>query len=461
MEKLFGTDGVHGIPGQPPLTPEMVRGIAAIAARLLLERGRERVNGRGPFIVVGRDTRGSGPQLLKQLVAGFADAGVRAMDLGVVPTPAVSYLTPRLHAIGGAVISASHNPAEFNGIKFFDADGFKMSPQLEEVIEQELRLERSRPSAGAKAVGRAEDGAKFVELYVEFLRSTFPATLDLSGLKLVIDCANGASSRIAKPLLEGLGAEVIALSCAPNGKNINAGCGAMFPRQIQKAVVRFKAHAGMCFDGDADRCLFSDEKGTLVDGDSIICLGASRLEKAGLLRNHKVVLTVMSNVGLVNSLRERGIEVVSVPVGDRNVTEAIEKDDLSIGGENSGHIIFRRFAVTGDGLLTALQTLAALRESGRPLSAIRKSFHAVPQVLENLHVKVKPPLDTLPGLKRKIAAFERELGDEGRVLLRYSGTEPLLRVMVEGPDKARVAAMARELGRVFLAESAQTQPTQK
>lgn len=452
-ERLFGTDGVRGIPGEAPLTPEMVRGIAAIAARILHERGRARVNGRGPFIVVGRDTRGSGPTLLKQLVAGFAEAGVRTLDLGVLPTPAVSYLTPRLKALGGAVISASHNPAEFNGIKFFDADGFKMSPEVEDLIERELRSASGRRSPLRRAAESAEDGSKLVELYLEFLRSTFPATLDLSGLKLVVDCANGASSKLAKPLFESLGAEVIALSCAPNGKNINADCGALFPETMQKAVLRHKADAGACFDGDADRCLFSDEKGTLVDGDSIICFGASRLEKAGLLRHHKVVLTVMSNVGLVNSLRERGIEVVSVPVGDRNVTEAIEKEDLSIGGENSGHIIFRRFAVTGDGLLTALQTLAALRESGEPLSACRKAFHAVPQVLQNLHVKTKPPLDTLPGLKAKIAAFEKELKGAGRILLRYSGTEPLLRVMVEGPDKARVAAMARELGRQFLAET--------
>ncbi len=460
-ERLFGTDGVRGIPGEHPLTPEMVRGIAAVAARLLLERGRDRVNGRGPFIVIGRDTRGSGPALLKQLVAGFAEAGVRALDLGVIPTPAVSYLTPRLKAIGGAVISASHNPAEFNGIKFFDADGFKMTPEVEDMIESELRGGARKPSEGRRAASAVEDGSRFAELYVEFLRSTFPAMLDLAGMKLVVDCANGASYKIAKPLFESLGAKVIPLSCSPNGKNINANCGALFPANMQKAVVRNKADAGVCFDGDADRCLFSDEKGQPVDGDSIICFGAHRLEKAGLLRNHKVVLTVMSNVGLVNSLRERGIEVVSVPVGDRNVTEAIEKDDLSIGGENSGHIIFRRFAVTGDGLLTALQTLAALRESGRPLSATRKAFHAVPQVLHNLHVTTKPPLNTLPGLQKTIAGFERELGKQGRILLRYSGTEPLLRVMVEGPDKGRVTAMARELERQFLAETQQTQKSQK
>ena len=452
MEKLFGTDGVRGIPGKPPLVAETISRIATIAARLLLERGRAAVNGRGPFILIGRDTRDSGPALMSSLVAGFAKAGVRAVDLGVIPTPAVSYLTPRLKAIGGAVISASHNPAEFNGIKFFDQAGFKMDPGTEDAIEAELRgAERpaGRRSPTATGVGKLENGADHVSLYMEFLRSTFPATLDLSGLRLVVDCANGASSAFAPRIFEGLGAEVFALSCKPNGRNINADCGALYPEAMRKAVVRQKAHAGVSFDGDADRAIFADEKGELLDGDSLICLGALRLHQQGLLRNDKVVLTVMSNIGLVNSLRGQSIDVVSVPVGDRNVTEAIERGDLSIGGESSGHIIFRRFAVTGDGMLTALQTLAALRESGRPLSATRKAFRPVPQELRNLHCDKKPPLERLIGLQQVLARCQKELGGEGRVLLRYSGTEPLLRIMVEGPSRARVTAMAKSLAAAF------------
>ena len=456
MSKLFGTDGVRGIPGEHPLTQDTVRKIAALAASLLLKNGRDAVNGRGPFILIGRDTRGSGPQLMKALVAGFADAGVRALDLGVAPTPAVSYLTPKLHALGGAVISASHNPAEFNGIKFFDKDGFKMTPEAEAMIEQGVLSAESRKSVVRRASDKPEDGAKLAELYLEFLRSTFPATLDLSGLTLVVDCANGASSAFATPLLEGLGAKVFSMSCRPNGKNINLDCGALYPHHMQKAVVRLKAHAGVCFDGDADRAIMADEKGELLDGDTLICFGAQRLEKQGLLRNDKVVLTVMSNVGLVNSLKSQGIEVVSVPVGDRNVTEAIEKEDLSIGGENSGHIIFRRFAVTGDGMLTALQTLAAMRESGKPLSATRKAFRSVPQVIENLHCQKKPPLKELPNLQQVVARCEKELKGEGRVFLRYSGTEPLLRIMVEGPSRARVTAMAKSLAATFLAETGQS-----
>jgi phosphoglucosamine mutase len=455
MGHLFGTDGVRGIPGKEPLTQETVRRIAALAARILLERGRDSVNGRGPFILIGRDTRGSGPQLMKALVAGFADAGVRALDLGVAPTPAVAYLTPKLKALGGAVISASHNPAEFNGIKFFDRAGYKMDPETEGAIEDELLRSSGKAAAVRRAIEKPEHDPELAGLYLDFLKSTFPATLDLSGMKLVVDCANGASSAFAPKLLESLGARVIALSCKPNGKNINANCGALFPENMRKAVVKHKADAGICFDGDADRCLLADEKGQLLDGDSIICLGALRLHNQGLLKNDTVVLTVMSNVGLVNSLRGLDIDVVSVPVGDRNVTEAIEKDDLSIGGENSGHIIFRRFAVTGDGMLTALQTLAALRESGKPLSATRKAFRAVPQVLENLHCRNKPPLKELPLLQDQLKRFEKELGREGRVLMRYSGTEPLLRIMVEGPSKPRVTAMAKALAATFRAETRQ------
>ena len=454
MSTLFGTDGVRGIPGKEPLTAETIRKLAALAARLLLKQGRDAVNGRGPFILIGRDTRGSGPFLEKALVAGFADAGVRALDLGVAPTPAVSYLTPKLHAIGGAVISASHNPAEFNGIKFFDKKGFKMTPEAEREIESGVRSADIR--SVRRAAAKAEKGSEHAELYMQFLRSTFPATLDLSGLTLVVDCANGASSAFAQKLLEGLGAKVFAMSCRPNGTNINLDCGALYPGHMQKAVVRLKAHAGVCFDGDADRAIMADETGALLDGDTLICFGAQRLEKQGLLRNDKVVLTVMSNIGLVNSLKSQGIDVVSVPVGDRNVTEAIEKDDLSIGGENSGHIIFRRYAVTGDGMLTALQTLAAMRESGKPLSAAREAFRSVPQVLENLHCEKKPPLQDLPHLQQVIARCQKELKGQGRGFLRYSGTEPLLRIMVEGPSRPRVTAMAKSLAATFLAETGQT-----
>lgn len=451
-ERLFGTDGVRGIPGREPLTATTVRRIAAIAAKLMLQ-GVKR-NGTAPAMLIGRDTRGSGPMLEKAVVAGLGDLGVRAIDLGVIPTPGVSYLVPKLGAIGGAVISASHNPAEFNGLKFFDAEGYKMDPATEDRIEAILKTEKTRfGGAGAKA----ESGAARARSYLEFLKSTFPATLDLSGLELVVDCANGAASGYARELFEGLGARVFALSCSPNGRNINARCGALHPAAMAREVKRRGADCGFCFDGDADRAIFADEKGELLDGDAIICFSARRLRQQGMLDGDKVVLTIMSNVGLVNSLKSQGIGVVSVPVGDRNVSEAIEKERLSLGGEASGHVIFRRFAVTGDGMLTALQTLAALRESGAPLSAVRRSFRAVPQILENLEVARKPSLESLPRLRALVKKLEAELGAQGRIVLRYSGTEPLLRIMIEGPSEARIKAMARQLAEAFEQESAASQ----
>lgn len=451
-ERLFGTDGVRGIPGQEPLTESNVRRIAAIAAKIM-QQGVKR-NGTAPAMLIGRDTRGSGPSLLRAVVAGFADSGVRAIDLGVIPTPGVSYLVPRQGAIGGAVISASHNPAEFNGVKFFDAAGYKMDPDTEDRIEAILKTEKTRfGGTGAKA----ESGAKLSRGYVDFLKSTFPATTDLSGLRLIVDCANGAASAFAPALFESLGAEVFPLSCAPDGKNINAGCGALHPSAMSKEVRRRRADCGVCFDGDADRAIFADETGALLDGDAIICFSAQRLRRQGLLKKDAVVLTIMSNVGLVNALNEQGIRVVSVPVGDRNVTEAIEKDGLSLGGEASGHVIFRRFAATGDGMLTALQTLAALRDSGKPLSNVRKAFRAVPQVLVNLRVAAKPRLDSLGSVQALVKKIESELGDNGRVVLRYSGTEPLLRIMIEGPSRSRVKELAKQLADAFEEEVASMQ----
>lgn len=463
MEKLFGTDGVRGIPGKYPLTPGAIRDIGMIAAQLSRSRTPARANGSGPLILMGRDTRGSGPEICRSLVAGFKTAGCRTLDLGVVPTPAVSYLTPRLKALCGVIVSASHNPAQFNGIKFFDGEGFKMDPATEDLIEKEMS--RGLPSASAPR-GHAkpapgswlfgtENGSKYVGRYVDFLRSTFPATLDLAGMRLVVDCAHGASTRIAPALFESLGAAVSVLGGAPNGRNINAGCGAMFPDAMRKAVVKNRADCGVCFDGDADRALFADERGRLLDGDALICLSAQRLRRLGLLRCDKVVLTVMSNFGLLKFLDEKGIAVVSVPVGDRNVSEAIERENLSLGGENSGHIIFRSFSATGDGVLTALQTLAALRESGKPLSAHRRSFKAVPQVLKNLTVENKVPLEGLPRLANLVRNYEKKLKGQGRIFLRYSGTEPLLRIMIEGPSHARIKAMAGSLAGTYLKETGQ------
>lgn len=457
MGKLFGTDGVRGIPGKHPLTRDLIKAIAFVAAGKLRARGYASGNGSVPRILLGRDTRSSGPALGRYLVEGFRLAGCKTVDLGVIPTPALSYLAPRVHALCGVMISASHNPAEFNGIKFFTGDGYKMSSEIENEVEAAVfsgpRFPSPSPGFGS-SIG-AREGSSMTARYVDFLKSTFPATLDLSGFKVVVDCGNGSASKIAPALIESLGARVFPLACSPNGRNINARSGALYPEAMQKAVVKHGAQCGVSFDGDADRAIFSDERGCLLDGDALICLSALRLKSLGLLRQDKVVLTVMSNFGLRQFLEKQDISVVSVPVGDRHVTDAIEKEGLSIGGEASGHIVYRSFAATGDGMLTALQTLAALAESALPLSSHRKAYRATPQIIKNLKVLEKTPLEKLPRLTRLIKTCEKRLKDSGRIFIRYSGTEPLLRIMVEGPDAGLVRRMAGDLSKVYLEETGQ------
>lgn len=447
---LFGTDGVRGIPGQPPLTADTVRSIAFLAARELLKQRSLSFNGRGPFVLMGRDTRASGPSLARALSAGFSDAGCRTVDIGVIPTPGVSVLVPRLRAAGGVVISASHNPAEFNGIKFFDARGRKLDPRCEARIENGLLRRQARRSKTALRVERADHHA---ELYRDFLRSSFPATLDLSGARLVVDCANGAACKLAPELFRMLGADVVEFACRPDGHNINKGCGAVHPDALCREVRRRRAHAGVCFDGDADRALLCDEKGAILDGDAIVAVAAERLARQGRLKAGKVVLTVMSNFGLVAALKAKGLEVVSVPVGDKFVTEAMDREGLSLGGESSGHVVFSEYEPTGDGILTALQILAAWRESGKPLSAVRRTFTPVPQFLRNLRVQRRAPLEKLPRFRAAAAACQRRFKGRGRVFVRYSGTEPLLRILVEGPGP--VKGMAEELAQVYLSETRQ------
>ncbi|MBI3547936.1 MAG: phosphoglucosamine mutase [Elusimicrobia bacterium] len=456
MSQLFGTDGVRGIPGHYPLTPDLVRRLAAVAAYVLRKQGAGRPgrNGKAPIVLMGRDSRSSGAALERLISQGLASAGCAAVDAGMIPTPALSHLVPRRGALCGVVVSASHNPAEFNGIKFIDSQGFKMSPELEAEIEERLR---SFPDPGPRVTRPSVDD-RAAEDYVDYLRSTFPASLDLSGMRIVVDCAHGAASKLAPKLFAQLGADVIAIGCAPNGRNINHGFGALETQAMQREVVRRKAHCGFSLDGDADRAIFADEKGVLCDGDMLISLSATDMQSRGLLSGGGVVLTVMSNYGLVEFLRSRGIGIVQVPVGDRNVTEAIEKDGLSLGGENSGHIVFRRFSPTGDGMLTALQTLAVLARTGSSLSRFRRQYRVFPQLLRNVRVDARVPLEELPRFNRCLKECERRLKGKGRVLVRYSGTEPLLRILVEGPEKPVIKKLCDELTSAFKKEIAVVQP---
>ncbi|MFA6091343.1 MAG: phosphoglucosamine mutase [Elusimicrobiota bacterium] len=454
---LFGTDGVRGIPGQEPLTDRTVERLGFSAAGVFLERLR-RAGGKNaaasPRIIIGRDTRGSGPRLMKALVSGFERAGCSSVDIGVAPTPAVSYCVSRTGALCGAVVSASHNPSEFNGIKFFTGAGYKAPLDVESEIA--ARMDSLPELRGRLRGARAQPCKDAMREYLDFLKSTFPADLDLQGRRIVVDAAHGAGYAVAAELFRSLGAQVFSLGDKPNGRNINEGCGALSTDALRREVVRRRAHCGIALDGDADRAVFSDEHGRLLDGDVLIAMSALHLHEQGRLRKNAVVLTVMSNYGLVRWLEERGILVEQVPVGDRNVTDALEKGGYDLGGENSGHVVFRSFAPTGDGLLTALQTLAVWASSGRPLSAFRSLYRPYPQILKNVRVERRVPVSELPGFQRSLHRAERQLAGQGRVFVRYSGTEPLLRILVEGPQDGVLRRMAAGLEQDFIGEVAKT-----
>ena len=429
-EKLFGTDGIRGIPGKHPLTREIIRSVAFSAMH----------RAKSGLAVIARDTRGSGPEIARWAAEGLASAGARVIDVGVAPTPAAAYLAPKLGAGCAVVVSASHNPPEFNGVKFFSAKGLKLDSAEEARVEREA--ETARPAAGWKPA-KTENGEKFLEDYADFILSTVPSDLNLAGMRIVLDCANGAASAVAPEVLRRLGAEVSTIGCSPDGGNINSGCGALFTRPMLEETLRLKADCGLSLDGDADRVLFGDETGKLLDGDDLIFLAALELKSAGRLKWDRVVLTVMSNWGLISRLREEGITAALVPVGDKHVTDALEKENLSLGGESSGHIIFREFFPTGDGLLTAAQILSLMKRSGKPLSFFRKRWLRYPQSLTAVPVKEKIALEKIPGFAKMLEDFGRELKGKGRVFVRYSGTEPKLRVLVEGPRAARVETISK------------------
>lgn len=426
--------------GQFPLVEEFVTRLGYEAAQVIL-KGRGKKNAR-PEVIMARDSRESGGQLGRWLAKGLAAAGCRVTDIGLAPTPSIACLVPRRKAAFGAVISASHNPPEFNGIKFFSADGTKLDEELEDAIE--ARMEGKSAMPAAKEGEHLSGEPQAVALYEDFLAATMPEGETLAGMTIVVDCANGAASELAPRLFKRLGATVHALACAPDGKNINAGVGALHTGTMQRETVKRNAHCGFSLDGDADRVIFSDELGNQLDGDDIIATAALEMHREHRLKNNRVVFTVMSNSGIINKLKEAGITCAQVPVGDKYVSQAMEKEDLSIGGEASGHIIFRDFLPTGDGLLTAVQLLALLKLSGRKLSEFKSLLPKYPQSLRALTVKTKVPLEDIPGFDAKLREHESAL-DGGRIFVRYSGTEPKLRVLVEGPDKTQVEAISQDI----------------
>jgi phosphoglucosamine mutase len=431
MTRLFGTDGVRGIANQEPMTPETVVKLGRAMAYLFKAPGARR------SIVIGKDTRITGYMLETGLTAGITSMGVDVLLVGPLPTPGIAFITRSLRADAGVVISASHNPFEDNGIKFFSGDGLKLPDAMESRIEDLVLgggIDRVRP--GAHEIGKAYRISDAVGRYIEFAKNTFPKRLSLRGLKIVVDCANGATYRVSPTVLRELGADVVALNVAPDGLNINAGCGSLHPEIAQQAVVAEGASLGFTHDGDGDRLLCVDERGALADGDQILAMCALDMLAEGRLPSRTVVATVMSNVGLEVAMRQVGIQVVRTPVGDRSVLEEMLRGGHALGGEQSGHIIFTEHNTTGDGIVTALQVLAALLRAGKPLSELAACMPRFPQVLENVRVRRKEDLGSLPTVQAPIREAEGVLAGAGRVLVRYSGTEPLARVMVEGPDEA-------------------------
>ena len=425
-DKLFGTDGVRGQANSWPMTAELALKLATAAGRHFRRDKQEH------RVVIGKDTRLSGYMIENALTAGFTSTGMNVFLLGPVPTPAIGYLTHSLRADVGVMISASHNPASDNGIKFFGPDGFKLSDETEGAIE--ALMHGDVPLAAPDNIGRAKRFEDARGRYVEYAKTTFPNGLRLDGLRIVIDCANGAAYRTAPSVLWELGAEMIPIGVDPNGFNINSGCGSTHPEAAAAKVVETRADIGICLDGDADRLVIIDERGQVADGDQIMGLIAGRWADAGRLTGDTLVATVMSNLGLERHLNDRGIDLIRTGVGDRYVVEAMRAGGHPLGGEQSGHIVMTDYATTGDGLIAALQFLAAMVETGKKASDLARVFDPVPQKLINLrYTDGSDPLDA-DEVQTAIAAAEKELGKNGRLLIRKSGTEPLIRVMAEAVD---------------------------
>jgi len=440
MGKLFGTDGVRGVANRE-LNPELAFKLGRAGAFVL---SREATR---PRIVIGKDTRISGDMLEAALTAGICSVGADVLHVGVIPTPGVAFLTRDLEAAAGVVISASHNPVADNGIKFFGGNGYKLPDELESEIESHLDEIDELPVPTGGGVGRVIPVPDAADRYVRFLKNTID--VDLTGLKIVVDCANGAAFSVGPRVLRELGAEVVSLHDQPDGVNINKQCGSTNPESVCEAVPRLGADIGLAHDGDADRVLAVDEQGRLVDGDFIMVICGLDLQKQGRLAGNRVVVTVMSNLGLHLALRKAGVEIGETRVGDRYVLEEMLKTGAALGGEQSGHIIFLDHNTTGDGLVTALNLLAVLKRSGKPLSALAAQMTRLPQVLVNVRVKEKSGLLAIPELAEAIQAAEERLKGIGRILVRPSGTEPLVRVMVEGPDEAELTAIADQVASII------------
>ena len=438
--RLFGTDGVRGVANLEPMTGETVMRLGmAVAARL-------KQPGRHTRIVIGKDTRLSGYMFETALASGIVSMGADVWTTGPLPTPGIAFITSSMRCDAGVVISASHNPFEDNGIKLFARDGYKLPDEVESEIEQLMASpELLSYRAGSSDIGYSRKIEDSRGRYVVYCKATFPVDLTLDGVTIVVDGAHGAAYRVGPLVFEELGAKVIEINCRPNGKNINDNAGALHPESMCKAVRDHGAHVGVAFDGDADRLVLCDEKGVVVDGDAVMALCATRMLAEGRLAKGTLVATVMSNLGLERAVKGAGGRVVRTQVGDRYVVEEMRRNGYNLGGEQSGHLVFLDHATTGDGIVAALRVLAVMVREGRPLSELATCMTRTPQVLVNVKVDRKRPLEELNDVVSLIRSVETELGDDGRVLVRYSGTEAKARVMIEGPDEARIQEQAQRI----------------
>jgi phosphoglucosamine mutase len=439
--RLFGTDGVRGTANVHPMTAEMAMSLGQAIARVFRTDGTKKRR-----IIIGKDTRLSGYLFEDALAAGICSMGVDVIQVGPMPTPGMAFLTADMRCQAGVMISASHNPYLDNGIKFFSSDGYKLPDAIERRIEALIASgELSSLRAPADEIGRARRIEDVAGRYVVFLKKTFPIDLSLDGMRVVLDCANGASYVVGPTALEELGAEVFCMGVSPNGRNINEGCGSLYPEKVAAKVDEVRADVGIALDGDADRVVMVDEKGAILDGDQLLALCAGDMVERGVLRGGQVVATVMSNLGLEKALEELGVGLLRTQVGDRYVVDAMREGGFNLGGEQSGHVIFLDHNTSGDGLITALQVLAIMRRKGRTLSELTVDFVRYPQVLVNVPVAEKKPIESLPGFSKVVEKVESALKGRGRVLIRYSGTEPKARIMVEGDDEKRIGEYAHDL----------------
>lgn len=443
MKRLFGTDGIRGVANLHPMTPEMAVAIGrAIAAYFRTDSSRR--------VVIGKDTRISCDMLECALAAGLSSMGADACLCGVLPTPGVAAIAARLGACAGIVVSASHNPYADNGIKVFDGNGFKLSESVEQLLEEWILKESQRSCVGdgsvshSSVVGRCDAIMDALDYYGDFLVNVVP-DLSLDGLRLVLDCSHGATFQAAPDVFSRLGAEIFVLSDKPDGININDGCGSQHPAALRKAVLKHKAHAGFAFDGDGDRVIAVDETGRVLTGDQTLAVCAVHMKQAGRLIGNRVVATVMSNMGLKIALKKQGIHLSLAQVGDRYVMEMMKSEGAVLGGEDSGHTLFLDRHTTGDGILSALQLLESMRSASKSLSELAGIMNVFPQILINVPVSEKPDIKTVAGIQDMVEQVETRLGDEGRVLIRYSGTQPLCRVMVEGPSQKKTRTFAEQI----------------